>query len=75
VKNPRPRTAGVSATEHGRAQGMVQQLQARTEELEQKLVSTRQSLDEVSLNDLLRATAAKADEPPGKDRRCPICLG
>jgi hypothetical protein len=38
---------------------MVQQLQARTEELEQELVSARQSLDEVSLDDLLRATAAK----------------
>jgi acyl-homoserine lactone acylase PvdQ len=59
VKNPRPRTAGVSAMEHGRAQAMVQQLQARTEELEQELVSARQSLDEVSLDDLLRATAAK----------------
>ena len=59
VKNPRPRTAGVSATEHGRAQAMVQQLQARTEELERELVSARQSIDEVSLDDLLRATAAK----------------
>jgi hypothetical protein len=29
VKKPKPRTAGVAATEHGRAQASIEQLQAR----------------------------------------------
>jgi hypothetical protein len=41
VKKPRSRTAGVSATEHGRAQATVEQLQARVEELEQELTSVK----------------------------------
>ena len=42
VKKPRPRTAGVSATEHGRAQAMVEQLQAHVTELEEELEATRE---------------------------------
>jgi hypothetical protein len=37
VKKPKPRTAGVAATEHGRAQRTIEQLQARVDELEQEL--------------------------------------
>jgi hypothetical protein len=37
VKKPKPRSAGVSATEHGRAQSTIEQLQARIEELEEEL--------------------------------------
>jgi Tfp pilus assembly protein FimV len=37
VTQPKPRTAGVSATEHGRAQAMVEEMQTRVEELEQEL--------------------------------------
>jgi hypothetical protein len=37
VKKPKPRSAGVSATEHGRAQGTIDQQQARIEELEEEL--------------------------------------
>jgi hypothetical protein len=40
VKKPKSRTAGVSATEHGRARATIEQLQARIEELEQELEST-----------------------------------
>jgi hypothetical protein len=36
VKKPKSRTAGVSATEHGRAQATIEQLQARIEELEEE---------------------------------------
>jgi hypothetical protein len=36
VKKPKSRTAGVSTTEHGRAQAMIEQLQARIEELEEE---------------------------------------
>ena len=36
VKKPKSRTEGVSATEHGRARTMIEQLQARTDELEQE---------------------------------------
>jgi hypothetical protein len=44
VKKPKPRSAGVSATEHGRAQGTIDQQQARIEELEQEVASARQVL-------------------------------
>lgn len=37
VKKPRPRTAGVSATEHGRARDVIEQLQARIAELQEEL--------------------------------------
>ena len=36
VKKPKPRSAGVSATEQGRARAVIEELQARTEELEQE---------------------------------------
>jgi hypothetical protein len=44
VKKPKPRSAGVSATEQGRAQATVEQLEARVEELEQELVSAKAPL-------------------------------
>jgi hypothetical protein len=40
VKKPKPRTAGVSASEHGRARATVEQQQARIEELEEELANT-----------------------------------
>ena len=36
VKKPKPRSAGTSASEHGRAKEMIQQQQARIEELEEE---------------------------------------
>jgi hypothetical protein len=39
VKKPKQRTASVSASEHGRAQAMIEQLQARNAELEEELAS------------------------------------
>ena len=36
LKKPKPRNAGVSATEQGRARAVIEELQARTEELEQE---------------------------------------
>jgi hypothetical protein len=39
VKKPKPRTAGVSATEHGRAKETIEQLQARIAELEEELTA------------------------------------
>ena len=41
VKKPRQRTASVSASEHGRAQAIIEQLQARNAELEAELASER----------------------------------
>jgi hypothetical protein len=40
VKKPKPRTAGVSATEHGRARDTIEQLQARVGELQEEADST-----------------------------------
>ena len=40
VQKPKPRTAGASATEYGRAQATVEQLQARVSELEEELEAT-----------------------------------
>jgi hypothetical protein len=37
VQKPKPRSAGVSGTEFGRAKATVEQLQARVEELEEEL--------------------------------------
>jgi hypothetical protein len=47
VKKPKQRTAGVSASEHGRAQAMIGQLQARVAELEEELASV-EKMDEPS---------------------------
>jgi hypothetical protein len=41
VKKPKPRTAGASASEHGRAQATIEQLQARLKELEEELADAR----------------------------------
>jgi hypothetical protein len=41
VKNPKPRMASVSGSEHGRAQAMIEQQQARIVELEEELTETR----------------------------------
>jgi hypothetical protein len=44
VKKPKPRTAGVSATEHGRAQAMIGELQARIAEQDEELSAARDSI-------------------------------
>ena len=47
VKKPKPRTAGVSATEHGRAQVTIEQQQARVKELEEELTSDKARINEL----------------------------
>jgi hypothetical protein len=42
VKKPKPRSAGISATEHGRVQATVEQQQARIEELKEELAAARE---------------------------------
>jgi uncharacterized protein YceH (UPF0502 family) len=44
VKKPKARSAGVSASEHGRAQAMIAQLQARVNELEEELAAARERI-------------------------------
>ena len=58
VKKPKSRTAGVSATEHGRAQVIIKQLQARAEqseararELEEELQSARSTENATALDE------------------------
>ena len=47
VKKPKPRTANVSASEHGRAQAMIVQLQGRVTELEEELAVARERIAEL----------------------------
>jgi hypothetical protein len=47
VKKPRARTAGVSATEHGRARATIEELQARIDELEEELAAARERIAEL----------------------------
>ena len=47
VNKPKQRTAGVSASEHGRAQAMIGQLQARIAELEEELAAARERIAEL----------------------------
>jgi hypothetical protein len=47
VKKPKQRTASVSASEHGRAQAMIQQQQARIAELEEELAAARERIAEL----------------------------
>jgi hypothetical protein len=44
VKKRKPRTGAVSATEHGRAQAIIDQQQARIEELEEELTPLASAL-------------------------------
>jgi hypothetical protein len=58
VKKPKPRSAGVSATEHGRAQGIIEELQARNAELEEELQAQKgaddtRAIEELSLLQLI----------------------
>jgi hypothetical protein len=59
VKKPKAPTASVSGSEHGRAQRIIEQLQARIEELEQELQGGNQSPDVLAL---LRLLVPKAVE-------------
>ena len=54
MKKPKPRTAGVSATEHGRAQAKLEQQQARIEELEEELTSARPGLPSLTWRRAMR---------------------
>lgn len=47
VKKPKPRTAGTSATEHGRALSTLDQQQARIEELEEELAAAEERIREL----------------------------
>jgi len=47
VKKPKQRTAGVSASEHGPAQAIIDQQQARIAELEEKLAAARECIAEL----------------------------
>jgi hypothetical protein len=64
VKKPKPRTAGVSGTEHGRAQHIIEQLQARIEELEQEVAGLRGENEE--LKTALAAAKTKAKPEPAE---------
>jgi hypothetical protein len=48
VKKPKPRSAGVSATEHGRARAIIDQQAARITELEEEVSATREGRGERS---------------------------
>jgi hypothetical protein len=48
VKKPKPRSAGVSGTEHGRAKATIDQLTARVEELEQENQSHCERFDAIA---------------------------
>lgn len=56
IKKPKSRTAGVSATEYGRAQAMVEQMQARIDELEQERASAKDEIE------LLKARITELEE-------------
>jgi len=47
VKKPKQCTGAVSANEHGRAQAIIDQQQARIEELEQELAAARERIAEL----------------------------
>ena len=47
MKKRKPRTGAVSATEHGRAQAIIDQQQARIEELEEELTAARERIAEL----------------------------
>src|SRR5262245_4352584 len=58
VKKPKPRSAGVSPTEHGRAQTKISELQARNAELEEELGSAREHVRQFELSDAADDIAA-----------------
>ena len=73
VKKPKPRTAAVSASEHGRAQAIIEQLQARNAELEEELASRNaESLEkvgfghEVPQGDLVEESSASVKDEPAQ---------
>lgn len=47
VKKPKPRSAGVSGTEHERAKVIIAELQARIAELEEELAAARERIKEL----------------------------
>jgi hypothetical protein len=57
VKKPKPRSAGVSATEHGRARATIEELQQRNNELEEELAAVRQPKQPQGLDDLFGSVA------------------
>jgi hypothetical protein len=70
VKKLKPRTAGVSGSEHGRAQEMIGQQQARITELEEELTEARASTNAghtapgpVTLPSAIDAVLALIDDP------------
>jgi hypothetical protein len=61
VKKPKPRSAGVSATEHGRAQANIERLQGRVTELEEELAAAHEEIER------LRAAVPRAQETENVD--------
>jgi hypothetical protein len=55
VKKPKPRTAGASPSEHGRAQHTIEELQARVDELTEELEARKESPEVQLPNTLLAA--------------------
>lgn len=74
VKKPKPRSAGVSASEHGRAQATAEQLQARVMELEEELAAAREPEPgrPETLEDLRERMAALLRELSKDERRWEI---
>jgi hypothetical protein len=74
VKKPKPRTASVSGAEHGRAKGIIEELQARNAELEEELAAARatghaESTQGARIQELEKELAAKHQTAePDRDR-------
>jgi hypothetical protein len=65
VKKPKQRTAGVSASEHGRAQAMIEQLQARISEVEEENSSLKEEL--AAARERTRHKMLEVQHPGGED--------
>jgi hypothetical protein len=70
VKKPKPRSAGVSATEHGRARATIDQLQGRVNELNEELASAQagwvdivKTTDPVEFGSVLVEKSARRSSP------------
>jgi hypothetical protein len=77
VRKPKPRTAGVSGAEHGRAKAIIEELQGRNAELEQELEAA-QATTQVRLEalqernaeleqELTAARSARTEQPAQED--------
>jgi hypothetical protein len=74
VKKPKPRSAGVSASEHGRARATIKQLQARVTEVEEEAQAHRNMLDQLAKGEIC-AFCNGSTGPLIKGEHAAICLG